>query len=139
MAFSSNDSGGPMASINVTPLVDVMLVLLIIFMITTPLMKHKIEVKLPNAALEKKPEAPTHPPVTLTVKADGSVYWNDEPVDHDLLDSRLATTAQLVPQPELDVRADKTTRYGTIWSVVRTAKDNGMQKVGFISAPHVQK
>jgi biopolymer transport protein ExbD len=138
MAFSSNDSGGPMASINVTPLVDVMLVLLIIFMITTPLMKHKIQVKLPNAVLKKKPEAPTHPPVTLTVKADGSVYWNDEPVDQSLLDSRLATTAQLVPQPELDVRADKTTRYGTIWNVVRTAKDNGMQKVGFISAPNSQ-
>ena len=139
MAFSSNDSGGPMASINVTPLVDVMLVLLIIFMITTPLMKHKIEVKLPNAVLQKKPEAPTHPPITLTVKADGSVFWNDEPVDQALLDSRLATTAQLTPQPELDVRADKTTRYGTIWSVVRTAKDNGMLKVGFVSSPHAQK
>jgi biopolymer transport protein ExbD len=139
MAFSSNDSGGPMASINVTPLVDVMLVLLIIFMITTPLMKHKIEVKLPNAILQKKPEAPTHPPITLTVKADGSVFWNDEPVDQALLDSRLATTAQLTPQPELDVRADKTTRYGTIWSVVRTAKDNGMLKVGFVSSPHAQK
>jgi biopolymer transport protein ExbD len=139
MAFSSNDSGGPMASINVTPLVDVMLVLLIIFMITTPLMKHKIEVKLPNAILQKKPEAPTHPPITLTVKADGSVFWNDEPVDQALLDSRLATTAQLTPQPELDVRADKTTRYGTIWSVVRTAKDNGMLKVGFVSSPHGQK
>jgi biopolymer transport protein ExbD len=138
MAFSSNDSGGPMASINVTPLVDVMLVLLIIFMITTPLMKHKIEVKLPNAILRKKPEAPTHPPVTVTVKANGDVYWNDDLVDQSLLDSRLATTAQLVPQPELDVRADKTTRYGTIWNVVRTAKDNGMQKVGFISAPHGQ-
>ena len=139
MAFSSNDSGGPMASINVTPLVDVMLVLLIIFMITTPLMKNKIAVKLPNAVLSKKPEPPTHPPVVLSVKADGSVYWNDELVDQGLLDSRLATTAQLVPQPELDVRADKTTRYGTIWNVVRTAKDNGMQKVGFISAPHQQK
>ena len=138
MAFSSNDSGGPMASINVTPLVDVMLVLLIIFMITTPLMRHKISVKLPNASLTKKPEPPTHPPVTLSIKADGSVYWNDELVSQELLDSKLAVTAQLVPQPELDVRADKTTRYGTIWQVVRTAKDNGMQKVGFISAPHGQ-
>ena len=138
MAFSSNDSSGPMASINVTPLVDVMLVLLIIFMITTPLMKNKIAVKLPNAVLKMKPEPPKHPPITLSIKADGSVYWNDELVDQALLDSRLATTAQLVPQPELDVRADKTTRYGTIWQVVRTAKDNGMQKVGFVSAPHGQ-
>ncbi|HEY2344807.1 MAG TPA: biopolymer transporter ExbD [Xanthomonadaceae bacterium] len=139
MAFSSNDSGGPMASINVTPLVDVMLVLLIIFMITTPLMRHKIAVKLPNAVLHKKPEALTHPPITLTIKADGSVYWNDDPVDPTLLDSRLATTAQLVPQPELDVRADKNTHYGIIWNVVKTAKNNGMQKVGFISAPHGQE
>jgi biopolymer transport protein ExbD len=138
MAFSSNDSGGPMASINVTPLVDVMLVLLIIFMITTPLMRHKVPVKLPNAVLHKKPDALTHPPITLTVKADGSVYWNDDPVDQSLLDSRLATTAQLVPQPELDVRADKTTHYKIIWNVVKTAKANGMQKVGFISAPHGQ-
>jgi biopolymer transport protein ExbD len=138
MAFSSNDSSGPMASINVTPLVDVMLVLLIIFMITTPLMRHKIAVKLPNAALTKKPEPPTHPPITLSIKANGDVYWNDDLVSQELLDSKLAVTAQLVPQPELDVRADKTTRYGTIWQVVRTAKDNGMQKVGFISAPHGQ-
>jgi biopolymer transport protein ExbD len=139
MAFSSNDSGGPMASINVTPLVDVMLVLLIIFMITTPLMKHKIEVKLPNAILSKKPEPPSQPPITVTVKADGSLFWNDEPVDQAKLEQNLGTTAQLQPQPELDVRADKTTRYGTIWQVVRTAKDAGMQKVGFISAPHGQK
>ncbi len=138
MAFSSNDSGGPMASINVTPLVDVMLVLLIIFMITTPLMKHKIEVKLPNAILNQKPVAPTHPPITLTIKEDGSVYWDDDLVEQTLLESKLATTAQLTPQPELDVRADKKTRYGIIWQVVRTAKDSGMQKVGFVSAPHGQ-
>jgi biopolymer transport protein ExbD len=138
MAFSSNDAGGPMASINVTPLVDVMLVLLIIFMITTPLMRHKIEVKLPNVALKKVPEPPKRPPVTITVKSDGSVFWNDEPVDQAQLDAKLATTAQLVPQPELDVRGDKTTRYGTIWTIVRTAKDNGMAKVGFVSAPKGQ-
>jgi biopolymer transport protein ExbD len=138
MAFSSNDSGGPMASINVTPLVDVMLVLLIIFMITTPLMKHKIEVKLPNAILREKPKSLTRPPITLTVKAGGQVYWNDDPVDQAILDSRLAIAAQQVPQAELDVRADKNTHYGIIWNVVRTAKNNGMEKVGFISAPKGQ-
>ena len=138
MAFSSNDSGGPMASINVTPLVDVMLVLLIIFMITTPLMRHKIEVKLPNAVLTKKPEPHKLPPITVTVQADGSLYWNDVLVDQAKLEQNLGTTAQLQPQPELDVRGDKATRYGTIWSVVRTAKNAGMVKVGFISAPHGQ-
>jgi len=138
MAFSSNDSGGPMASINVTPLVDVMLVLLIIFMITTPLMRHKIAVKLPNAVLHKKPEALTHPPVTLTVKADGSIYWNDDQVDQALFESRLYTTGQQEPQPEVDIRADKNTKYSVIWKVVKAATANGIQKVGFISAPKGQ-
>jgi biopolymer transport protein ExbD len=133
MAFSSNDSGGPMASINVTPLVDVMLVLLIIFMITAPLMTHRIKVELPKANLNKKPPDQKLPPVTLSIKDDGSVYWNDEPLSTAQLDSKLATTAQLVPQPELDVRADKTTRFGIVWQTINMAKVNGMVKVGFIS------
>ncbi|MBS0211607.1 MAG: biopolymer transporter ExbD [Proteobacteria bacterium] len=136
MAFSSNDSGGPMASINVTPLVDVMLVLLIIFMITTPLMRHKIQVKLPNAVLRKKPAEPPRPPVTVSVKADGSIFWNDDPVDQSLLDSKLASIAPLLPQPEVDVRADKDTHYSSIWKVVKTAQSNGILKIGFVAAPH---
>ena len=133
MAFSSNDSGGPMATINVTPLVDVMLVLLIIFMITAPLMTHRIKVVLPKANLDKKPDTQKLPPVTLTIREDGSVYWNDEPVSNAQLDSKLATTAQMVPQPELDVRADKATRFGIVWQAIGMAKTNGMVKVGFVS------
>ena len=140
MAFSSNDSGGPMATINVTPLVDVMLVLLIIFMITAPLMTHRIKVELPKANLIKKPASPPLPPVTLSIKNDGSVYWNDEPVSNAQLQSKLDTTAQLVPQPELDVRADNTTRFGIIWTAINMAKASGMVKVGFVStAPTNQK
>ena len=76
MAFSAgNDSGGPMATINVTPLVDVMLVLLIIFMITAPLMTHKVEIKLPEANLAKPEEAPKTPPITLAIQENGSIYW----------------------------------------------------------------
>ena len=133
MAFSSNESGGPMATINVTPLVDVMLVLLIIFMITAPLMTHRIKVELPKANLIKRPETPPLPPVTLSIKDDGSVYWNDESVSNAQLQSKLDTTAQLVPQPELDVRADKTTRFGIIWTAINMAKASGMVKVGFVS------
>ena len=139
MAFSSNDSGGPMATINVTPLVDVMLVLLIIFMITAPLMTHRIKVELPKASLNKKPPDQKLPPVTLSIKDDGSVYWNDEPLSTAQLDSKLATTAQLVPQPELDVRADKTTRFGIVWQTINMAKVNGMVKVGFISTATTHK
>ena len=86
MAFSSNSSGGPMADINVTPLVDVMLVLLIIFMITAPLMTHKVVVKLPQATLDERPS--TGPPDTLAIQDNGQVFWNDEPVSMTVLRSQ---------------------------------------------------
>ena len=135
MAFSSNSAaGGPMADINVTPLVDVMLVLLIIFMITAPLMTHKVKVELPQATLEQKPDI-TQPPITLAVTANGQVYWNDEKVTPDMLDARLAVLAQRTPQPQVDVRADNITRYGIIADVVKKVRLAGIRKVGFVSTP----
>ena len=135
MAFSNNSSGGgPMADINVTPLVDVMLVLLIIFMITAPLMSHKVKVDLPQATLDQKPEIP-RPPITLAVQANGRVYWNDEPVNDDLLESRLAVLAQEVPQRQVDIRADDVTKYSIIAEVVKKARMAGIRKIGFVSTP----
>ena len=135
MAFSTgNESGGPMAEINVTPLVDVMLVLLIIFMITAPLMAHKVQITLPEATLDNPPEDANRP-ITLAIKDNGAVFWNDEPVQREILESRLAVEAQKKPQPQLDIRADRTTRYRHVQEVVRLAKDNGMRKVGFVTSP----
>jgi biopolymer transport protein ExbD len=135
MAFSSNSSGGgPMADINVTPLVDVMLVLLIIFMITAPLMSHKVKVDLPQATLAQKPDI-DQPPITLAVTADGKVYWNDEAVNPDMLDARLAVLAQRTPQPQVDVRADNITKYQIIADVVKKVRLAGIRKVGFVSTP----
>ena len=135
MAFSTgNESGAPMSEINVTPLVDVMLVLLIIFMITAPLMSHKVKVELPQANLEHRDEKlPPAPPVTVTVKENGSLYWNDAPVTHDLLESQLAVAAQRTPQPEVQIRADDTTKYHIIEDVVQTAQLQGIAKVGFVA------
>jgi len=134
MAFSAgNDSGGPMAEINVTPLVDVMLVLLIIFMITTPLMQHKIQVELPEANLDKKDSVMPVPPITLAIKDDGSLFWNDEPITKDLLESRLSVEAQKTPQPQINVRGDKTTKYRIVQEVVKIAQGQGMRKVGFVA------
>ena len=135
MAFSSgNSSGCPMAEINVTPLVDVMLVLLIIFMITAPLMSHKIKVELPEANLDKKDDlAPEVPPITLAITQEGKLYWNDEPVTTQLLESRLSVEAQKTPQPQINVRGDKTTKYRTIKDVVEIAQQQGMRKVGFVA------
>ena len=133
MAFSSNSSGGgPMAEINVTPLVDVMLVLLIIFMITAPLMAHKVEIKLPEANLDVKPDDPSRP-VTLAIKENGDIFWNDEPISSVMLESQLALEAQKKPQPRIDIRADNTTRYKVVQEVVRSAQRVGIAKVGFVA------
>ena|SRR4249919_2521858 len=135
MAFSSGtQSGAPMSEINVTPLVDVMLVLLIIFMITAPLMSHKIKVELPQANLDKRDEkVPPTPPVTVTVQEDGHLYWNDSPVTRDVLESQLAVEAQKTPQPEVNVRGDKTTKYRIVAEVVNIAQAQGIRKVGFVA------
>ncbi len=135
MAFSSgNDSGGPMSDINVTPLVDVMLVLLIIFMITAPLMSHKVKVELPQANLVKKDDTvPPAPPITVAVTEKGAMFLNDEAVTREQLESRLSVEAQKVPQPAVNVRGDKTTPYRFVNDVVNVAQAQGMRKVGFVA------
>jgi biopolymer transport protein ExbD len=140
MAFSNgNQTGAPMSEINVTPLVDVMLVLLIIFMITAPLMTHKIHVELPKANLDHRPDkVPPAPPVTVTVKDNGSLYWNDAPATRDELESYLAVTAQKTPQPAVNVRGDSTTKYRIVSDVVNMAQQQGIAKVGFVATKERQ-
>ncbi|MGH8031504.1 MAG: ExbD/TolR family protein [Luteimonas sp.] len=135
MAFSTGDqTGAPMSEINVTPLVDVMLVLLIIFMITAPLMSHKIKVELPQANLDTIDEKQTAvQPITLAVTENGNIYWNDQQVSLDVLESQLSVEAQKTPQPAINVRGDKTTKYRTINQVVNVAQAQGMRKVGFVA------
>ena len=135
MAFSTgNESGAPMSEINVTPLVDVMLVLLIIFMITAPLMSHKVKVELPQANLDQRPDkVPPAPPVTVAVTDEGRLYWNDQPVTRDQLESNLSVTAQKVPQPAVNVRGDKATKFRFVNEVMNIAQAQGIRKVGFIA------
>ncbi|MFT4197974.1 MAG: biopolymer transporter ExbD [Pseudoxanthomonas sp.] len=136
MAFSSGGGGGgPMVDINVTPLVDVMLVLLIIFIITTPLMSQKVKVELPQTTYLPNPDEleGRGPPINIAVTEDGSIYWNDEPVTKDVLESRLSSAAQQTPQPALNLRGDKTTRMETISEVTKIAQAQGMLDIGFMS------
>ena len=135
MAFSSDSGGGrPMAEINVTPLVDVMLVLLIIFMITAPLMTHKVKVELPEANLTKRVEKPIEvTPITIAVEESGALYWNDEPVTKGVVESRFSVEAQKTPQPQVNVRGDKTAKYKLVQEVVQLAQNQGMRKVGFVA------
>ena len=133
MAMSTGgDAGGPMSEINVTPLVDVMLVLLIIFMITAPLMSHRITVELPTANPKVTDSEPVEP-MDLAVKPDGSMYLNDVEVTEAELKAQFAVAAAKAPQPELQIRADKTTEYKIVKKILGDAKDQGMVHVGFIT------
>ena len=135
MAFSAgggnNDS--VQATINVVPLIDVLLVLLIIFMVTAPLMSHKVKVELPKANVQSNDEIPPAPPVTVAVTENGAFFWNDQPVTAELLESNLSVTAQLTPQPAVNVRGDATTKYRAIRQVIDTAQAQGIRQVGFVA------
>ncbi|MHC9083855.1 ExbD/TolR family protein [Luteimonas sp. RIT-PG2_3] len=136
MAFSSGGSGNDKvnATINIVPLVDVMLVLLIIFMVTAPLMAHKVKVELPQANLDERPDkAPPAPPVTIAITEAGSIYLNDQPVTIELLESALSVEAQKTPQPPVNIRGDSTTKYRVVNQVVNIAQAQGMRKVGFVA------
>ena len=132
MSMSTGGSGGPMAEINDTPMVDVMLVLLIIFMITAPLMSHKIRIDLPQANPNVQDVNPPDP-IDLAIRENGDLSWNDEPVTEAILQAQLRVAAQKNPQPELQIRADKLTEWQKIASVMAEAKSAGMVKLGFMT------
>jgi biopolymer transport protein ExbD len=123
-----------MSEINTTPLVDVMLVLLIVFMITIPVITHTVPLELPdveNLPTQTKPEN-----INISVNKDGQIFWNMALLrdTNDLLE-RLKTIAVMQPQPEVHVRADQVTRYEYVGRVILTAQRAGIQKVGFLTEP----
>jgi biopolymer transport protein ExbD len=134
MSAGGNDSG-VMAEINVTPLVDVMLVLLIIFMITTPMMNHKVKVDLPVKTVTAE-EDEKAVPMTLAIDDAGQMYLEDAPIDQRGLEDRLRTEALRTPQPMIELRADKTTQYKQIAEAMATVKNAGIRKLGFITEPN---
>jgi biopolymer transport protein ExbD len=134
MSFGAqDDTDDVMNEINMTPLVDVMLVLLIIFIITIPVMKHAVNVDLPRAS--NQPEQTKPQTVRLSVDAQGSYYWNESPVADDALPALLAAEAAKVPQPEMHIRGDKAVRYERVAQAMAAAQRAGLQKIGFITEP----
>jgi biopolymer transport protein ExbD len=122
-----------MSEINMTPLVDVMLVLLIIFIITVPVLTHSVKVDLPRVSNEKQEIKPQT--VTLTVKADGAVFWDDTPIDAAALELKLVEQAQRQPQPEVHIRGDKAAPYEHVLKTMAAVQQSGLLKLGFISEP----
>jgi biopolymer transport protein ExbD len=140
MAFSSGAGGNDnvMASINTTPLIDVMLVLLIIFMITAPLLSHKIQVPLPNNPNQPNVEKPDT--ITIAIPEDGKMYWNDVEVRADQVEYQFAIEVRKAleegrPQPEIQIRAAKQLPYGKVRELMVLAKRQGIVKLGFITTP----
>ena len=134
MAFGTQDEADEvMNEINMTPLVDVMLVLLIIFIITVPVMKHSVNVDLPRAT--NQPELIKPETVRLSVAADGKYFWNGAPVADEELFSLLQTEAAKMPQPDLHIRGDKEVRYERVAQAMAAAQRAGVRKIGFVTEP----
>jgi biopolymer transport protein ExbD len=134
MAFGTqDDTDDVMNEINMTPLVDVMLVLLIIFIITVPVMKHSINVDLPRATSTPQDAKPDS--IRLSVDAQGRYFWNETLLaDEDLL-PRLQAEARREPQPELHLRGDKDARYERVAQALAAAQRSGLHKIGFVTEP----
>ncbi|MCW5297528.1 biopolymer transporter ExbD [Herbaspirillum lusitanum] len=131
--FNDNHQAGPMAEINVTPMVDVMLVLLVIFILSAPLFTHSLQLDLPTAKSAPAPEKPQT--VSVAIDAAGKLYWQDQAVTLEELTRRMAEAAGKKPQPEVQLRADKATRYEVIADVMSAAQNNGLNKLGFVTDP----
>lgn len=131
--FNKEAAYRPMSEINTTPLVDVMLVLMIIFMVTMPLLTHRVAVNLPKTGSGVSEEKPSD--VALSVNAEGKVFWNDELLPDGALAARLQQAAHQTPQPEVRLRADRDARYGVIAGIISEAQGAGLQRLGFITQP----
>ena len=135
MAFSSNSGGGAMADINVTPLVDVMLVLLIIFMVTMPIQSVPVDVDLPQKSLNPPPQLKDPPePIKLRIDASGQVFWNNAPAPVSALQQMMKTEVERDPnnQPELQIETNDSAEYGVLAKVLAAAKNAEMVKIGFV-------
>ena len=136
MAFGSlsdSDVGGDLAEINMIPLIDVMLVLLVIFIVTAPLLTHAVKVDLPKASSTPNLTQPDN--VQLAIDGESQFWWNGERIDAATLAERLRAAAARSPQPELHLRAERSTPYERIAQVMSEAARHGLTRIGFVTEP----
>lgn len=140
MAFGGFDKGSapaPMAEINMVPLIDVMLVLVVIFIITAPLLTHAVKIDLPKASSQPNLTKPEN--IQLAMRASGDIFWNGEPLTRLQLRERLAASSRLQPRPEIHLRADRTTQYQAIAEVMADTAKAGLTRIGFVSESEMQR
>lgn len=131
--FNSGGSSAPMSEINTTPLVDVMLVLLIIFIITAPLMTHAVKVDLPST--QSAPRVEKAATLTVSITAHNLVYIDHDPIALNALESYFRKAVAQDPQVEIHLHADKATRYETVAETMSAARRAGISKMGFVTQP----
>jgi biopolymer transport protein ExbD len=131
--FGRSNAGAPLSEINMIPLIDVMLVLLVIFIVTAPLLTHAVKIELPKASSQLTVTPPEN--IQLAVKANGEIFWNGESVDQSEMLERMAAAAKRDPQPEVHLRAERTTEYQDVAEVMSAAAKAGLAKIGFITEP----
>lgn len=131
--FSGNGANQPVAEINMIPLIDVMLVLLVIFIITAPLLTHAVKIDLPRASSEINVVKRDN--IQLSIDAAGTVYWNGEALEEGAWRARMAESARIEPQPELHIRADGELAYKRVVRVMSDAARAGLTRIGFVTDP----
>ncbi|MGO4378978.1 ExbD/TolR family protein [Pseudoduganella sp. RAF53_2] len=136
-AFNHHRQKESMADINVTPMVDVMLVLLVIFIMSAPMFTNAVKLDLPKAQAQASEQQPDT--LAVAIDASGAVFWNNEALKPGELEERLAAAAAKQPQPELQLRADKDTRYEVVAQVMAAAQSSGLTKIGFVTDPKKDK
>ncbi len=130
--FESDDYQAPMAEINTTPLVDVMLVLLVIFLVTAPMITHSIKLELPNEAAKQVQEKKA---VTVSVDAAGQLYWEDAPITLEQMEDKMSALAVEDAKHPIHLRADKNTSYGNVSHILAAAQRFGLKNIGFLTTP----
>lgn len=136
MAFASFDrktSSAPMSDINMVPLIDVMLVLLVIFIVTAPLLTHAVKLELPQATSLVLPPQPNK--IEFAIDAHGQRFWNGEAVTREEAAARFMVQGRLQPEPEIHLRADQSVAYRYVAQTLADATAAGLKKVGFVSEP----
>jgi len=136
MAFGGlekKQTSAPMAEINMTPLIDVMLVLLVIFIITAPLFTHAIRLDLPKVAAA--PARQTPQTISLSIDAAGKLYWDGSVITLEQMRARFAQAGKEADQPEIHLRAERSTRYEVIAQVMGAAQQAGLERIGFVTDP----
>lgn len=140
MAFASfdrNTTSAPVSDINMVPLIDVMLVLLVIFIVTAPLLTHAVKLELPQATSQVNPPQPNK--IEFAIDAQGQRFWNGEPVSREEAAERFKAQGQVQPEPEIHLRADQSVAYRYVAQTLADATAAGLKKVGFVSDPETNR